>query len=419
MKIYIAGVGVGMGPLAFIARDLGYEVVCSDVAEQDLVEYMRNEGFKVHIGQNGDSIRNVHATSPIDWFIHTSALPADNPELVFANEQNIKVSKRDDFINTFLSEQGLEMIAIAGTHGKTNTTAMAVWSLQQAGIPVSYSIGATVSFGPFGKYDPESRYFVYEADEFDRNFLQYSPAISIITNIDYDHPDTYSDQADYDMAFASFVSQSSKIYAYSDSLGMASDQIHLLEKDDQESSTNIPGVYIRQNARLLLEMLVNDFEVEESTAIEYINSFPGASRRMEKITDQLYSDYAHHPDEIKATIAAGLELSDSVVAVYQPHQNIRQHEVIDAYTDSFEAASKIYWLPTYLSREDPDLDVLTPKDLIKELHNSGAVEIVKMDDALANSIRQHIDDGELVICMAAGDLDPWVRQNFLPTKSES
>ena len=144
MKIYVSGVGVGMGPLAFIARDVGNQVVCSDLIEHELVDYMREEGFTVHIGQSGESIRAEHEASPIDWFVHTSALPADHPELRYAHEVGMKVSKRDAFINDILIDHELDMIAVAGTHGKTNTTGMVVWSLMQAGIPYLGGPGAEV-----------------------------------------------------------------------------------------------------------------------------------------------------------------------------------------------------------------------------------------------------------------------------------
>lgn len=414
MKIYVSGIGgVAMGPLAFIARDIGHQVIGSDATDHgNVVPHMQENGFTVHIGQDGSQIREEHERSPIDWFVHTSGLPKDHPELRYAHEVGMKVSKRDAFLNEFMTEMELEMIAIAGTHGKTNTTAMVAWCLQQAGIPVSYSIGAQLPNGPFGKYEKGSRYFVYEADEFDRNFLQYKPAISIVTNIDYDHPDTYADQADYDMAYAQFIQQSQRVYVYSDAFNAPVEHVHSLEKDEDESSTTIPGKYIRQNARLVLEMLAREFDVPMIEAVDSINNFPGTSRRMEQLVEGLYSDYAHHPSEIVATIETGIEIADEVVVVYQPHQNIRQHEILDSYTDCFEGANHVYWLPTYLSREDPSLDVLSPDALIVHLTNKEAVTVSEMNDALKVAIQKHLASGAIVIAMTAGNLDAWLRETF-------
>lgn len=413
MKIYIAGVGFAMGPLAFLARGVGHNVVCSDLVEHDLVEYMRENKFDVHIGQDGSAIRQEHEREPIEWFIHTAALTDDNAELRYAKEAGIKISKRDEFINYLLAEKDLKMIAIAGTHGKTNTTAMVAWCLQQADVPVSYSIGTRVSFGPFGKYQEGSKYFVYEADEFDRNFLKFNPAISVIMNIDFDHPDTYADQVDYDQAFAQFINQSDSVYMYADDFGGESDRIHAFGKDDDEASTTLPGKYIRQNARLVLEMLKAEFDIDYTDGADYINRFPGSSRRMEKIAEGLYSDYAHHPDEIRSAVEIGMELSDNVVVVYQPHQNLRQHEIMDSYTDCFEGADKVYWLPTYLSRENDELDVLSPPELIGSITNKDVVQEADLNNNLVESIKTDLANGATVIGMAAGDLDSWMRTNLV------
>lgn len=412
MKVYISGVGVGMGPIAFMARDMGFEVVLSNQNENDLVDHMRRSGFTVHIGQDGSSIESEHNEKAIDWFIYTSALPEKHPELEFVANNSIKSTKRDGFINYLLSEKDLKMIAVAGTHGKTNSTAILAWVFQQFNIPISYSIGTLLSFSEFGKYDPKSKYFIYEADEFDRNFLNYYPDISIVTNIAYDHPDTYPDQMDYDQAFAQFIAQSRSVYIYSDDLNSSHEHIHSIDKNLHEDSTKLAGLYIRQNARLAIEMLVNEFGLERDEVINHINDYPGSERRMEKISKNIYSDYAHHPDEIKATINAASEINPNVVVVYQPHQNLRQHEIIDTYTDCFEGASKIYWLPTYLSREPKDLDILNPDQLIEGLSNKQIALIAEMNPELAENIRNDADDGSIVVAMSAGDLDHWIRQNF-------
>ena len=412
MKVYISGVGVGLGPIAFIARDLGYEVVCSDITDHYLVKYLRDNGFTVHIGQDGNSIAKEHSNKPIDWFIYSSAIKDTNPELVFARHAKIKATKRDGFINHLINDKNLKMIAIAGTHGKTNTTAMVAWCLKQANIPISYSIGAKLSYAPFGQYQDESQFFIYEADEFDRNFLHFEPAISIITNISYDHPDTYIDQVEYDQAFAQFIEQSHSVYMYKTDFSGNDPKIKTYEKHDEEHSTNLYGKYIRQNARLILEMLASEFDIDYDQASAYLDKFPGTSRRMEKLADNIYTDYAHHPDEIRATIEIGLEMSDHVVVVYQPHQNLRQTEILDSYTNCFEFADKVYWLPTYLSREPDGVEILSAEELIKNLDNKKVAVPAEMNKQLSKDISKHVADGALVIAMSAGNLDQWMRENF-------
>ena len=145
-----------------------------------------------------------------------------------------------------------------------------------------------------------------------------------------------------------------------------------------------------------------------------INEFPGVGRRFERIADGLYSDYAHHPEEIEATMNVALEEAEmrgkkGVVVLYQPHQNVRQHEVKDGYRDVFKEASKVYWLPTYLVREDSNLPVITPEELIAGLSNKEVAEPAELSDELAESVSKWLSDGYLVVLMTAGPADGWLR----------
>ena len=129
-------------------------------------------------------------------------------------------------------------------------------------------------------------------------------------------------------------------------------------------------------------------EIETEAIITALNTFPGTGRRFEKLADNLYTDYGHNPSEIAATLQLAHELNDRVVLVYQPHQNIRQHEVRERYTDElFMHADEIYWLPTYLTREDPNLPVLTPEELTRQL-TTDKVHIAQLDEALWHTIEQ-------------------------------
>lgn len=404
-----------MGPLAMIARDMGHEVIGSDASETDLVRHMQTEDFTVRVGQEDGFIEQVHEEQPIDWFVYTAALPDDHPELVFARSKHIRSSKRDEFINDLLQQRDLSMLAISGTNGKTNTTGMVIWCLQQAGIPISYSVGSRISFGPFGSYQEGSQYFVYEADEFDRNMLKFEPAVALITSIDYDHPDTYPTRDDYNDAFAQFVDNAGIAYLYADdadTIGVRNHAgIHLIDKNAAEDSTDLPGVYIRQNARLVIEMLTHQFGLAFDDAVAFLNDFPGTARRMEQISEHVYSDYAHHPAAIRSAIAQAKEINQDVIAVYQPHQNIRQHEIKNEYADSFVGANHVYWLPTYLSREaDSGLPIIAPNEFIETLSNASHAEVAEMNNDLAEALKQHVAAGALVLCLSAGDLDDWVRQ---------
>jgi UDP-N-acetylmuramate--alanine ligase len=212
MHVYFSGIGgTGIGPLALIANDAGYNVSGSDKQPSHYVESLIAKGIKdIHIGQGYDDIVAVHNKHPIDWFVYSSALSAEDsnhPELRFVQEFGIKATKRDDFLNHILEDKNQKLIAIAGTHGKTTTTAMTIWLLEALGMKLSYSLGAKIKGKPMGHLDPGSEYFVYEADEYDRNFLSYRPYTCLIPGIDYDHPDTYPTRQEYEGAFVQFLRQ--------------------------------------------------------------------------------------------------------------------------------------------------------------------------------------------------------------------
>ncbi|MEO5499247.1 MAG: Mur ligase family protein, partial [Candidatus Saccharimonadales bacterium] len=378
---------------------------------------LKKRGMAVVIGQDGSQIASAHETQAIDWFVYTAALPEDHPELVWARQRGIRTSKRDELLAEIIAQKNLKLIAVSGTHGKTTTTGLLVWAFQQLGLPVSYSVGTTLSFGPSGHFDENSQYFVYECDEFDRNMLQFDPHLTLITSLDHDHVDTYPTPDDYRHAFVQFLEKSgSSILWEKDLHYLKTDPKADLEAYDELkdlSHIKLAGDHVRHNAYLVERALTRLFpELETAAIIDAINSFPGTSRRFEKLADNLYTDYGHHPVEIAATLQMAHEVASDVVLVYQPHQNVRQHEIRNEYGDCMELAEAIYWLPTYLSREDPSLEILTPEQLTESLTNSDIVSYAELDDGLWNEIEKHRQAGKLVLCMGAGDIDTWVRSNI-------
>lgn len=420
MNIYFSGLGgVGIGPLAEIAYDAGHTVMGSDLAESPLTHELDSRGITVNIGQDGTFLRTSHETSPLDWFVYTAALPADHAELVTAKTLGIRTAKRDEFLAELIKTHNLKLIAIAGTHGKTTTTGMAVWALKQLGIPVSYSIGTTVSFGPSGAYVEGSEYFVYECDEYDRNLLHFSPYLSLLTSIDYDHPDTYPTEDDYTATFRQYVGQSRH------SIGWQKDLTYIDQSVDDSiwslaPSDSVPmhlaGEHNRRNATLVIKALEYLGLGGSEQVTEILERFPGTDRRFEKLGENLYSDYGHHPEEIAATLQLARELSDDIVLVYQPHQNWRQHFIRDEYTTQFESANKVFWLPTYLTRENPSQAVLAPQDLTTHITNPESLIYAELNDELWEQVQSYRNSGSLVLFMGAGTIDGWVRQKLAATK---
>lgn len=415
MNIYFSGLGgVGIGPLTEIARDAGETVMGSDREETLLTQQLRSQGVNLTIGQDGSFLKECHEKTPLDWFVYTAALPADHAELVLAKQLGIRTAKRDEFLAEFIKIHHLKLIAVSGTHGKTTTTGMTVWALKQLGIPVSYSVGTTLSFGASGAYDPQSEYFVYECDEYDRNFLHFFPFISLLPSVDYDHPDTYPTEDEYRAAFRQYVSQSELTIGWKkdlDYIGVESSNAWKLE-DGEVLDIKLAGEHNRRNATLVYKALQRLGITNDEEALRVLESFPGTDRRFEKLADNLYTDYGHHPEEIAATLQLAKELSNHIVLVYQPHQNWRQHFIRDQYTNQFENAETIYWLPTYLTRENPDQPVLKPEELTSHITNKEAIRYHELNDELWAQIQEHRQAGHLVLCMGAGTIDNWVRTHL-------
>lgn len=418
MNIYFSGIGgVGLGPLAEMALDAGFTIQGSDIKSNQMVEQLQRLGVDVHIGQDGNFLERKNLENPIDFLVYTAALPHDHPELMRARELGIRTGKRDELISQIISEKNLELIAVAGTHGKTTTTGMMVWTMQQMGIPVSYSVGATLKFAPSGHFDPESKYFIYECDEFDRNFLHFHPKLSLITTIDYDHPDTYPTLHDYTSAFGQFLAQSEQAIMWRrDTIIDVDPPARTWILDDIERiDLRLAGEHNRSNATLVVKAF-EYLKLDTDKAKQVLEDFPGTDRRFEKIAENLYSDYGHHPIEISATLEMARELSDHIVLVYQPHQNTRQHQVRTAYTSCMQLAERIFWLPTYQTREAEDLPILTPEQLTARLVNRSSVVYRDLNDELWKDIEYARTEGKLVICMGAGNIDEWVRSQL--TKHE-
>jgi UDP-N-acetylmuramate--alanine ligase len=430
MHIYFSGIGgAGIGPLALVAKQAGYTVSGSDKQDSQYIDYLKKHGITdIHIGQGYDTIKELHDTDSIDWFVYTSALPMENPhapELVFCREQGIKMSKRDELLNQIITDKQLQLIAVAGTHGKTTTTAMTVWLLKQLQMPLAYILPAKSSFAEMGAYEDGAQYFVYECDEYDRNFLSFEPKISLITGIDWDHPDIYPTRDEYNAAFRDFLEQSEQSVLWqidADRLGIESDGTQLiLDETNPAIATelSLPGIVNRQNAWLVASAIEKHTNIPFRELIEHLNRFPGVSRRFEQITAGLYSDYAHTPPKIRGALQLARETAGDVVVIYEGLHNTRQHFIKDELQDLFNGVKQLYIVPSYLAREDQTLKLLTTEDLklLLSVEVQTITESAALDDNLRQRIIQHLGNGDNVVCLSAGgggSLDEWLRKEFKP-----
>jgi len=279
-------------------------------------------------------------------------------------------------------------------------------------------LGAKISFGDMGAYTKDSKYFVYECDEYDRNFLYFFPTFSIVTSIAWDHRDIYPTRNSYNEAFAQFINQSEKVLLFEKDakiLHQPSDKKRNIMKNSTKliDSITLHGLHNRQNAALAVETVHQLTNHDYEALIQIINSFPGSNRRFEKIIDNVYSDYAHTPEKIAATLQLAHEINKNVVVVYEPHNNDRQKTIIDEYRSLFESVNKLFWLPTYIARKDGDDVQLSPKDFLGKLNRKTNAQEVNMNENLATEINRAISEGNLVLCLSAGgggSLDEWIRE---------
>lgn len=422
MHIFFSGIGgTGIGPLALIAKQAGFTVSGSDKQSSQYTQYLQKQGIDLYIEQTSEKLIATHKAQPIDWFVYSSALPLENPEhpeLVAVEQLGIKHSKRDEFLQHFITEKNLKLLAFAGTHGKTSSTAMAIWIAKKLQIPISYSVGAKLSFGDMGQYDPASSYFIYECDEFDKNFLAFSPTISVLTKVDWDHHEQYKTRDEYKAAFVQFCAQSNVVIAHNEEIDYLG-----LEKNEhtQEipttivSSVSLAGEHNRRNAAGAAVAVQHATGRDMTEILRAVSSYPGSNRRFEKITTNIYSDYAHTPEEISATLQLAKELGKEVVVVYEPLTNRRQHFMKDAYRDVFTDLKALYWVPSYLAREDPEQYIITPQEFVASLDSSANAEAAEKNDALLHNILRAAKDDCTVVLLAGGggsSLDEWAREKL-------
>ena len=392
MNIYISGIsGTGMGPLALMAKAAGFTVWGSDLAKGAIYDELIKAGIEVKIGLQDGKFLREKLNLGVDWFVYTSALPEEHAELVMARESGIKVTKRDDFTAFLVEKLGLKMIAVAGTHGKTTTTAMIVWAALKLGLPVAYIVGTTLGFAPSGSYKMGDEYFIYEADEYDRNFLKYHPWLTVLPAVSYDHPDIYPTVEDYRVAFEQFKEQSEKVVE---------------ESSFDISEFGLAGEVRRKDAALAAEaILAMAPEISRGKIKEILGKFPGVGRRFEKITNGIYTDYAHHPEEINAALSSiRRSYPDAkLTAVFQPHLYTRTRDFAPEFAEALSLADKVILLDIYPAREEP-IPGVTSEIIFKDVTAPEKV-LLRRDEFMEYMKNEEV---ELFVTLGAGDIDRFV-----------
>lgn len=394
-NIFFVGIGgIGMSGLARLLKAQGKVVSGSDVTDSVTIEEVRFDGISVVLGH---TMENVPRGTEL--VITSEAVPSDNVELKTARERGLPLLTYFQALGELTKDYRL--VAIAGTHGKSTTTAMLGLILERAGQEPTVLLGSKLKeFGNRNVKVGESDLFVLEACEYRRSFLHLKPDLLGITNIELDHMDYYKDQEDYENAFEQMAAQSREV-------------IWPDESAEYEGKLSVPGHHNRMNAGLAAAM-ARRLGVSEHSIADTLQDYQGAWRRFEYrgVTPEgslIYDDYAHHPSEIQATLQAAREKYPEarIVAVFQPHQYSRTAALFDAFAQSFEGADEVIIPNIYEVRDTEEAKrAVSAEDLVEAISaHHGNVRFGDGLEKTADYLRETVGEGDMVLVMGAGDVN--------------
>jgi UDP-N-acetylmuramate--alanine ligase len=393
-RIHLVGIGgTGLSAIARLLLEMGYTVSGSDRAESSFTRELKTAGATISIGHDIENVRGA------DLVVRSSAVPNDNPEIVAARAERIPVLKRSDFLGTLM--EGKIGIAVAGTHGKTTTTSMIAWMLTALKQKPSFIVGGVLANLGINARAGVGETFVIEADEYDRMFLGLKPSIEVVTNIEYDHPDCYATPADFQAAFVEFMYRlrpEGTLVACAEDPGVRDlivqtqkmgktvltyglrpemdDGTHLDVYSSMFGSNKkggltfsasvlgdlatvelqVPGKHNVRNALAALAV-AKLLDLPTAEAALALGQFTGTARRFEVRGEAsgitIIDDYAHHPTEIRATLAAARDRYPyrRLWAVWQPHTYSRTKALFNEFTTAFTDADEVIVTEIFPSRE--------------------------------------------------------------------
>jgi UDP-N-acetylmuramate--alanine ligase len=343
-RLHFIGIGgAGMSGLALVCHELGAAVSGSDRADSSYMERLRAAGLEPAVGHDA-------ANLPEDpEVVVSTAIADDNPELALARRRGLTVLHRGELLAQLCAQKRL--IAVAGTHGKTTTTAMLVWALRELGADPAFFVGGEVpGLGPGGDAANagwgKGEWVIAEADESDASFLELSPEIAVITNVEMDHHARWGSVAELRAAFAEFAAKATSVAAFDPD-----------KPTPAELSLAIPGAHNVLNARAALAAAeLAGFDGGEVAAS--LAGFPGVRRRLELKGERdgarIYDDYAHHPTEVRAALEALRELGPArLIAAFQPHLYSRTRAFAEQFGAALALADEVAVLDVYPAREEP------------------------------------------------------------------
>ncbi len=437
-KVHLIGIGgTGLSAIARVLLENGYTISGSDRQNSAVLQQLAHLGARIFIGHQTENIGLV------DLVVRSSAIPDSNPEVIAAIEKGIPVLKRSDFLNQLLADK--KCIAIAGTHGKTTTTAMVAWMLHVLALDPSYIIGSDSKDLGCNAHSGSSIYFVIEADEYDRMFHGLTPYLAVLTNLEHDHPDCYPTMEDYEQAFLTFIDNIvplGKLILNWDDAGnrqlakSLAPQTKVITYGLQDSSANkfavqmklqangcygfgfttesgvvvpctlqVPGKHNVKNAMSAL-IIAEQLGLSVETAAEALSRFSGTGRRMEIVGVAagvtIIDDYAHHPTEIRATLSALRDLypQQRIWTVWQPHTYSRTMTLFDDYKNAFTDTDFLIITAIYAAREtNPGFDIQTLADQIV----GAQTQHFDNFNAITEYLLHELQPKDVLIVLSAGD----------------
>lgn len=410
-KVYLLGIGgIGVSALARMFKASGAQVSGSDTGESLITEELRKIGVKISIGQDVADI-----DEDTDLVIYTVAIRD------FAKEFLTEVKTRFSNVLSYPEVLGLiskqkKTIAVAGTHGKTTTTAMIAEVLLNAKKDPTVVVGSLLSKYKSNYIEGKSDLFVVEACEYEKSFLELHPFIAVVTNIDNDHLDFYGSIDAIIESFNQFLKRVPKdgfIVCFAEDermqkalVGVEATIINASEFLSLVPELKVKGLHNRSNASLSLGVS-KLLEVEESISFKALSEFTGTWRRFEykgETTEgaKVYDDYAHHPTEIKATLQGARELckEGKIFVIFEPHLFSRTKILFNDFVESFKDATKVVILPIYPAREAFDPSI-SSEMLVSAISNTKAVYEDSPQSAI-DYVTQRVGKGDIVITMGAG-----------------
>jgi UDP-N-acetylmuramate--alanine ligase len=440
-RVHLIGIGgSGMRALALTLLDDGAHVSGSDLHPSAGVSRLSDRGASVQIGQRAENL-----PSECDLVVYSAAIHEQNPELLAARRAGVDVAKYSEMLGRLMT--GRTGIAIAGTHGKSTTTAMVAYALRHAGADPSFIVGATVDQlgGPSGV--GAGRHFVVEACEYDRSFLNLQPRLAGILNVEEDHLDCYTDLAAIVEAFRSFAARVApegvlivngedpealeaargascevQSFGFAESCnwrGMnesaAAGCFHMDVALDGEPfcrlKLSLPGRHNAYNA-LAAAALLHHAGLPREAIVDGLESFSGARRRLtlkaRAAGVTVVDDFAHHPTEITASLRALWEhySPQRLLCVFQPHQHSRTRFLLKDFARSFSAATEVIVPDIYFVRDSVrEKDYISSQDLVSQIRlNGGTARYLQTFEEISRYLEQTLRDGDLVVTMGAGNV---------------